>query len=196
MQHNRPFANLIIRESRKIGGIAIDGVINETTIRTMNATEFPIESGDIVSDHIIRRPMTYTMHGEITDTPFGLEGIRETISSTPENISGLFGASDPSAFTRSQQIYNELVKIMDLRQPIDVQTTLNLYKNLAFESITVTQDKDTSRGISFIATFKELVFVNVDPVIMGQDGMPDDVDKASMGREKNNGRATVQDLIQ
>lgn len=192
--HSRPFANLLIRERRKIGGIAIDGVISEQTSRTMRATEFPVESGDTISDHIIRQPMQYQMEGVITDTPMGLDGILETVSSVVDGVSGLFGSSENSAFTRSQQIYDELIKLMEKREVIEIQTTLGLIRNLAFETITVSQDKDNSRSVFFSATFKEVVFVDVEPLVNSQELIPSDSNKASYGLTENFGRGQTPDI--
>ncbi len=181
------FENLLIRKKRKIGGIAIDGVIEETTNRSVRITEHPVEDATTISDHVIRVPLAYIMEGVITDTPLATEAITGIVDS----VSGVFGKSEESGQTRSQQIFSELVKLLDAREIIEIQATLQLYKDLVFESISVKQDKDTSRSIHFTATFKQVLIVKSASTEVDARNISNEKDKAGQGAIVVKGEAPV-----
>lgn len=188
------FENLIVRKKRQIGGITIDGIISENTNRSMRLTNNPLEDGSNVADHIITDPLTYTLEGVITDTPLGLEGFTETVTGVVDTASGIFGASDASGQTRSQQIYAQLVALMEEKQLLTVQTSIRLYDDLVMESIIVTTDKDKRRAIFFTAGFKQAIvvkssFTGVNPVNI--DG---EANKAGLGNTLKQGNTPINPL--
>jgi len=181
------FENLLIRKKRKIGGIAIDGVIEETTDRSVRITEHPVEDATTISDHVIRVPLKYSMEGVITDTPLATEAITGIIDS----VSGVFGKSEESGQTRSQQIYTELVKLLEAKEIIEIQSSLQLYKDLVFESISVKQDKDRARSIHFSATFKQVIIVKSASTEVDARNISDEKDKAGYGAIVVKGEAPI-----
>lgn len=185
------FENLIIRETKKIAGIAIDGVITENTTRTMRMTSNPIESGDNVADHVIQEPMTYSLEGVITDTPLGLVGIQETISGVKDAVSGIFGKSDTTGQTRSQQVYFALVELMQNKALLVVETSLKRYDDLIMETLNVIQDKDKSRAVFFTATFRQALIVrNIGGGLL-EENMTERVTKTSAANPINGGTAAT-----
>lgn len=156
------FENLIIRNVHKIGGIQVDGIVRESTEVSVRATTNPVEFGADITDHIIRNPKRITLEGVATDTPLGaaaISNLASTIGGVADSVTGLFGSSEPKGLTRSQQVYKDLVDLLELREPIELITKLKTYDELIFESITVDQDKNTSRAVFFTATFIEIITV-------------------------------------
>jgi len=186
------FQNLIIRNRRKIGGIAIDGTIQELSTKRMKVTEYPVESGEYVTDHVIKEPATYQIEGLITDTPLGWDGVVESVTGVVDGITGLFGGSG-KAPTRSKQIYNALVDLMNARQVIEIDTGSERYENLIFESISTTSNKDNSGGVEFTATFKEVLFVSTKATGLNRENIEDDVFKARYADIENEGVSPVRD---
>lgn len=181
------FENLIIRKKRKIGGVAIDGVIQESTVRSVRITEHPVEDATTISDHVVRVPLKYTMEGIITDTPLASEAITGIVDS----ISGVFGKSEESGQTRSQQIYNELVKLIDAKEIIEIQSTLQLYRDLVFESISIIQDKDRARSIHFTAEFKQVIIVKTATTDIDSRNITGDSNKAGQSESVVKGEAPI-----
>lgn len=152
------FENLIVRTKRDINGIQVDGVLKETTEAAMRVTTNPVEFGAEISDHIIREPRTIIIEGVITDTPLGvaaISNIGEARGGVIDPITGIYGKSEDSAITRSQELYAEFVAMLYKKELVEVQTNLGRYVDLIFQSIIVSQDKDTSRAVFFVATFIE-----------------------------------------
>ena len=186
------FGDLIVRRKRQIGGISIDGVLTENTVRTFRMTSHPIESGENVADHIITEPLTYTMEGVITDTPFGF-GKDDPSSGVKDSVSGIFGKSDPTGQTRSQQIYYELVKLMDKKDLLVVQAALKTYEDLVMETISVTQTKHKSRSIWFTATFRQAIIVKTATKEVDSKNINSNADKAGQGAEIEQGALPIQE---
>lgn len=185
------FENLIIRDAHKIGGIVIDGIISEITVRTMRMTTNPVEDGNTISDHIVKEPMQYTLEGAITDTPMGLAGIQSAVTGVKDSVSGLFGASEDSGQTRSQNVYFALVNLLESRGLLKVDTSLKTYDNLVFETITVNQDKTNSRAVFFTATFKQALITVSSSSELDAENITTDADKAGQAAELENGLTSV-----
>ena len=181
------FENLLITVKRQIEGIKIDGVITESTARTMRVTTNPIESGKNVSDHVIEEPLRYNMTGVITDTPVGAAAFSELAGSVVDIATGIFGQSESSGITRSRQAYNELVALMQKREKVTVETGLQRYEDLIFESIVVNADKDTSNGIFFTATFLQVLTVVTGRQFIDSDSIDGDENSAAFANKSNAG---------
>jgi len=181
------FENLLITFKRKIGAIKIDGVINESTQRKMRITTNPIENGATISDHIIEEPLRYVMKGTITDTPLGAAAFTELAGSVIDAATGIFGKSESSGTTRSNQAYQELVKLMKARESITVETKLEKYEDLLFESITINTNVSNSNGISFTASFLQPLTVVIARQAVDQDSIDTDENSAAYGNKSNTG---------
>ena len=153
------FQNLIITNKRNIEGITIDGVITENTVRQVRVTSNPVEDGVNISDHVIEEPLRYSMTGVVTDTPIGAAAFSEIGNTVIDLATGLFGQSESSGVTRSKQAYLELKELMRKRELITVETSLEKYDDLIFESINVNTDKSTANAIHFSATFIQVLIV-------------------------------------
>jgi len=55
-----------------IGGIQLDAVLQETHRFENLVTQYPVESGATITDHIINKPLCLEMDGRLTDTPLSL----------------------------------------------------------------------------------------------------------------------------
>jgi len=181
------FENLLITVKRQIGGIKVDGVITESTERTMRVTTNPVESGVNIADHVIQEPLRYSMTGVITDTPIGAAAFSQLAGSVVDAATGIFGESESSGATRSQQAYNELVALMNAKEIITVDTTLQKYEDLIFESIVVNADKNTANGIHFSASFVQAFIVKTSRQKVDAENIEGSEDKAALSSKSNSG---------
>lgn len=192
------FENLIIRNSRKLrlykplseeqeSWLAVDGVIAEDTTRAMRLTSYPLENGEQVSDHLIKEPLVYVMDGVFTDTPLGATGFATTFNGVVDGVSGIFGKSESTGQTRSQQAYFELVKLQESRALLQIQTSLKLYSDLVLEELTTRQTKDSSRAIFFTAKFKQALLVTEAGLSINADNIADPATSAGVANEINGG---------
>lgn len=147
------FENLFVRTEKSIGGIQLDAVITETHNNQVRLTKNPVELGADITDHVIVEPKKINILAQVSDTPLGLAALGQIV----DTVTGLFGTSTSQNVTRSNAAYNAMVQLMELREPIEVQTKLKLYSNMVITNITTTQDKNSSRVALMNITLEEVL---------------------------------------
>lgn len=159
-----------------LSGFTIDGVLElqaELTMegdhtRTASTTQFPVEGGSQVSDHVILGPETISLTGFVTDTPLIYRADAE-------------GASQ-GAFDALDTLWRE-------RSPVMVSTRFKIYENMIIESITMPETDGDSLEYSIdltqirIAVGRQVVL----PAITSQ------VTRDMATRRRDSGRRSTRD---
>jgi hypothetical protein len=152
--------------------ITLDASINETHTRESPPTEFPVESGPTVSDHIIVKPFALEITGIISDTPIGgLGGLLQEAATSlatklipPAGISAVTGAmglisSLAGSKSPSVAAYGQIIQLQQNGQPFDVLTTLYRYPNMWIKSISVPRDAQNGNVLLFTVNLVQLLLV-------------------------------------
>jgi len=147
------FENLFIRSKKSIGGIELDAVLTESHANSIRLTRNPIELGADITDHSIIQLKRINIVARVSDTPLGAASFAEII----DFVSGLFGTSTSENITRSEAAYNAILSLMELREPINVQTKLKTYSDMIIVGLSTTQDKDTSRIAQMSITLEQVI---------------------------------------
>jgi len=134
------------KETGKIGVIKLDATLNEDHAFTSEIPQYPVESGADVSDHIIPKPRMVSMRGFVTNSPI-------------VNIEASNAYKVGSAINELRNIYNN-------RELITVVTGLEVYSDVAMESLSIPVDGQTGQALIFNATFKKVRFVTASTVII------------------------------
>jgi hypothetical protein len=100
-------------------------------------TDFPIEDGSRVSDHIKNQPRKVSIEGVISSYDL------------PE-------VPVPFDLNRAELAYQALEKLFTDRLPVDIETSIKLYPGMGIESIEVKRDVDTGEALYFSLTAKEI----------------------------------------
>lgn len=120
----------------KVGSVTFDTVIMEDHRYNSRVTYYPVETGTIVSDHIINEPDVVVLQGLVSDTPL--------------NILALFN--------RSVQAFNQLVEIHERREVVTVVTGLKVYPSMAITSLNVPRTVRTGQSLTFTIQLQRIVF--------------------------------------
>ncbi|MEA3330601.1 MAG: hypothetical protein U9Q29_02785 [Campylobacterota bacterium] len=145
-------ANLIFPKENKLATVELDIVISESVNTSSTITENPVEQGADVTDHIITNAMTFSMTGVVSDTPVKFLG-------------GLLaGQSLLSGEKPSIKAWDELLKLQATKEPFTLVQNLKSYPNVFIESLSTTQDKDTSQMLRFTANMKEIIMVGTQEI--------------------------------
>jgi len=150
-------AQLSFKKGNFISTIELDIIISESASATARITENPVENGANVNDHIIIEPMT-----------FAIEGVVSNISSS---FIGQFTRSSSvfnQEISKSKEAWEALLELQISRQPFTLVQNLKEYENVVILSLNESQDKNTSNGLFFTATMKELIFVGSEIVTEDQ----------------------------
>lgn len=151
--------------------ISLDACVKEIHSRESPPTEFEIEDGNTISDHIIVKPFSLELEGVISDTPIDIaDAGLTTLTSAVLPTGGLLAATAArqayalydavqGSQSPSQVAYTQLIELQKNKQPFDVLTTLRLYKNMWIKSINVPRDAATGRVLNFTVQLVELLIV-------------------------------------
>lgn len=152
--------------------ISFDASIKENHTRESPPTEFPIEDGREISDHIILKPFNLELTGVISDTPIGgLQGLLQEAGVTaaaallpPVGIVAAAGAlalfsALASSKSPSVAAYGQLIQLQTNAQPVDVITSLYRYPNMWIKSISVPRDSETGQVLLFTVSLVQLLIV-------------------------------------
>lgn len=124
------------------GAVELDASIDETHRSANEITQFPVEVGVDISDHIRRQPETLSIRGIVTDHPI--------------SFGGTFGVSG-----RSLEAYQNVLTMIDQAQLISVVTSLRQYANMAIESMEVPRNNRRSNAVEMILNLREVLTAQV-----------------------------------
>jgi hypothetical protein len=119
--------------------VTFDTMMSEEHKYTSRITSYPVESGTVISDHILNLPDTIVLTGLISDTPLNIF----------------------ATFNRSVSAFNALVNIHQTREVVQVITGLKVYDNMALVNLDVPRTIKTGQTLSFTIEFQKIVFSNV-----------------------------------
>lgn len=157
--------------------VQFDCSIKEVHSRESPATEFPIEDGTDVSDHIIQKPFSLELTGMISDTPIGDAGslISEAATTLTSGLSaplgviasGASGAIGSALFSAlglsnspSVAAYLQLLNLQEQAEGLTVLTSLKRYEDMYITSISVPRDAETGKAILFTVKLSQLMIVS------------------------------------
>lgn len=124
-----------------IGAIELDASIDETHTTANEITQYPVEDGVDISDHIRRQPNIVIIHGISTDHPLEAGGAM---------MSG-----------RSLETYQDLLAILDEAKLVSVVTSLRQYDDMAVESVVVPRNNQLGKSVDMTITLKQVLTAEV-----------------------------------
>lgn len=133
-----------------IDGYPIDVAISEEHKFETEVTEYPVESGSDITDHVRKKPNEVTLEGIVSDTPLAAT-ILERLASGDRVLTGLL-----SEATASLDALAKLMEIRDARKPVTISTSLKTFESMVLTTLTVPRANGDGRALRFHATFKEI----------------------------------------
>jgi hypothetical protein len=127
----------------QIGAVAIDVSISQTHRFPSRITENPVEDGTVFADHVVLLPAILEIDGRVTDAPISIANV----------LIGKPGAQDA---------YNELVRMQKAREPFEVVTGLNVYRNMLLEDLSIPRTAQDGKSIRFTAVMREILIIGKD----------------------------------
>lgn len=118
----------------QIGAIFLDATISEDHEYSSRVTNFPVEEGRIISDNIILEPEILQVSGIVSDSPLSIF----------------------APFNRSITAFNQLVRIHQNREIIQVVTGIKIYDNMVLTNLQVPRDIRTGQSLTFNMTFQKI----------------------------------------
>lgn len=145
---------LLIPKRASIGRVMLDATIREQHTFSNTKTSRPIESGARMSDHVQTALPRVTVDGIVslaTPSPSATLLFAGLFSVQSRTYTGLTHA----------EIVPALIKIHNDREPVDVWTSLGLYRDMVMLSLVFPRDADTRTSTLFTAEFERSGRVNL-----------------------------------
>lgn len=138
------------RKAPKIGALSLDCSLDESHVYDSKVTEFPVEDGSVITDHIRNAPIRLDMTGFVTNNPI-------TSAKQKSDISG-----EEQVGNFVDLAFEALIKIRNERTPVTIVTGLKVYENMAMESMSIPRSASTGDTFRFRASFKEVRIVSTE----------------------------------
>lgn len=119
-----------------IGAIELDAVVTETHGAEVEITDFPIETGSTITDHVRRKPLTLAMTVVLSDLTDG------------GPVPG-----------RSIDLVNQLYLAQSEAKVLSVYTPAKVYDSMLIQSIGVPRDNKSGCGLTLNVALKQVSLV-------------------------------------
>jgi len=152
----------------------IDATVSMVHERSASPTKSPIESGNLITDHVVLENNRLVIEGVVTDNPF-------TIIQTVNSILDPRALQNPLNFieqgksifrqvgtiarlltnneSRVENAFRYLEEIHKNRIPFSIVTGLKKYENMILTNLSIPQTVDVGDSIRFNATFEQINIV-------------------------------------
>jgi len=134
-----------------------DCTIQEGHDQGGSATQFPVEEGSKISDHIDLEPKKITLEGFVSNTPI------KKMSSYPVVGDGL---------NRGQQAWEAITRIHRQKLLCDVYTDTEIYESMAIESLSTDKTRRKHGGLWVTINLKEVRLVEAQEVRIKDNPAP------------------------
>ena len=161
------------RKAGKIGELQLDAVLSEQHEYENEVSQFPLEEGADITDHVKLYPETIIIDGFITNSPIRVlyEDVSEVIKRKP-------GEAEVRRETRTNAINNvELAQDILLKisgrqiqgnnttpEIVDIVTGLRVYTGMVMTSLSIPRNARTGQAIQFTARFTRIVTVQSETI--------------------------------
>lgn len=124
-----------------IDDYVLDVTLSEDHEFESEITDYPVESGSNISDNIRPRPITVTMEGLVSKHPFDHIKLLRDVPESPHH---------------PHDAYAVLLAIREDREPVTIRTSLDVFKDMALQSLSMPRDASTGDALRFTAKFQQI----------------------------------------
>lgn len=139
-----------VSEPAKIGdSLTVDVLLERETKFDTDVSEYPVEDGFPVSDHVTRKPMTLSMTCVFTPTPVGGWGNSGRMAEVARQLQEIYKKGDPITVTIPDAIYPNMI-MTHAPLPRNVTNGVCYRLQLDFMQVRIVKQKtaDVSEGDS------------------------------------------------
>lgn len=176
---------------RSVDAIPFDLILQEDHAFESQVTQHSVESGVVVSDHVVCRPRKGKLQGLVSN--FSLSSTNKLDA----ELEQLLRAGKPDRWSAGQTtVSNRALTTWELfrelwqkRMPVTVATTLEVYESMVVTNVSTTRDGDTGDALKFSVEFEEVKVVQLEEVLLQADIKPTGPMKSRGAQEAANRQA-------
>jgi hypothetical protein len=120
---------------------------------TSKVTDYPVEEGANISDHIVNDPREVSVEGIVTNSPVQFLGGRLDKQARGTQNNGRFLGR---AINRAQIAFQELERIFSDKELVTITGQYKVYRDMAMISAPVERQVGDGDAIQFTATFRQI----------------------------------------
>jgi hypothetical protein len=136
----------IFGQSRMIGPVTVQVIINEETVDNLTITKQPVQQGASITDHSYIEPTVLSMN---------------ILQQNNNLISGLTGTFSAAGTNGLAIIYQQFLTLQGSRSPFNVLTPKRVYKNMLISSIRMVTDKNTENILALNVSMQQIIIVSI-----------------------------------
>lgn len=160
--------SIFSRSKPKLGTIEFDAKLEGITSKSAYLTQYPVEFGANMNDHMIILPSRYILTGAVSNDPLGLDlsdvGMMGAglVSSAVGGIAGaaitgvaayLLAGSDD---TRASAAWKAISSIMESKAKFDLDTGKEILQNMMIVRLDERTRPDNEQGLVFVAELQQV----------------------------------------
>lgn len=160
------------KRSYGLGNITFDLLLSESHSLNNTITEYNIEDGSSIADHIYNNLRTGSISGLVTNFSINSEGITSN---------------------RAKDAYDLFVELWKNKELVTLTTVLEVYDNVAIENVSTSVNDGTGESLVFDVSFRQINIVKLQEIqataTISIDDMDSDINKQS-AVEADQGKTT------
>lgn len=184
------YSALVATQKRSLGPLKGYVVFEEIHSDELEITDHPIEQGAKVSDHAYKRPAELTLKVGWSNSPMDgglLSGVKGLVNTVGIATGGLASNILGTSSNQVAEIYQQLLKLQESREPFEVFTGKRFYENMLVKSLVVTTDKQSEHILSVTAQLKQVVRVKTTLLVYKQAPIENQKDGKTTASPANSG---------
>ena len=142
----------MLQEKSKIGDLEVDAIIERTTNLNSDVTEYPVEDGFPVADHVSRQPITLSMtvvctptpvvasKSDTDDTKMWHDEEVNSLQGTADKLHDIYKKGEPIVITTPDAIYKDMIMVQ-APLPRSVQDGVCYKMALEFKHVRIVKQK-------------------------------------------------------
>lgn len=143
----------------RVGDLILDALIEEAEEKSNTVTQFPVEDGSQINDHVIKRPDILVIRGIVTNAPIRSHGgtadaqARATIP-VLDHVVG-------TALNYAELALAYLRELVDLKKSVAVVTRRGRFENMQVTKFSRSKTKDTGDALVFTIEMTQVTRVKL-----------------------------------
>jgi hypothetical protein len=186
-------------------GLTVDVSLSESHTEESDITDFPIETGSTISDHVRDKPVMLRITGYFSykDPSFlgQLAQFGENVGELVTNATNAIGLTDgpvKKAASRAIDLYTALRDAKAKQGRFQVITNLRIYYDMMIVSLVANLTPDEGDSITFEATLKKVIFAatgETAPLVEATPAAPAPTPKTKVSKTAAPTKAPPQSVI-
>jgi hypothetical protein len=147
--------------------LELDAAIHETHDYTNTITDFPVEKGFSISDHVFKVPERLTMEGFVTNSPipYSVSNVAEIYTSGNRIATAFEALLDLAGYDSSGQDFTVLTSVK-LPVVLRIVTGLRVYSNMVITHLSFPRDISTGESLRFTCELRRMTVVASEKVLI------------------------------